>query len=291
MKKFLVNTSLFSLLFILATTIIATIFNMLLIKNISFVLPENKTILVVGDSQTECAIDDNILMDSFNFSQSGTAHFYSFLKVRKMLENNPQIDTVVISYSYEDVTIEKDSWVTSQRYISSKVPRYLSLMNIEDLLSIFSCNPIAVVFSIPSFIRDSVPYIFHKKNIMDTKFLGGYLHLDREKLDEDIRNNNNKRKSDISYSKYQMNYIREIYNMSILKNKTVILLNTPKYLSNIDVRYKMYYFNFAKEYLKNAKLVDHSDIKMPAGSFADINHLNFKGAEIYSQFIKNCGFN
>ena len=72
----------------------------------------------------------------------------------------------------------------------------------------------------------------------------------------------------------------------------VILLNVPlhPFLAERLDEYKERYYSFAEKYLPKATLINHSNMDIPEQGFGDLLHLNYKGAGIYSQYLKKYGF-
>jgi hypothetical protein len=293
MKRFISRLTQFFAIFVLFLTISSMFLYLYLNANLSYQLPANKKILILGDSHTECAINDKILNRSFNFSQSGTAHFYSLLKLKKMLANNSQIETVVLSYSYDDVRLAKDMWFTNHEYILKKVPRYFSLMEFGDIKKLLKVNPLSVIGSIPTFLVDSIYQLLRGGDVLESRsFLGGFYPLKKlgfEKTLDKISSRkikNEKKKN----SKFQLSHLKEIYDYCAIKGIKLVLINTPVFISNFDKSYISFYFDYAKQNLPEAKLIDHSNFNLEPEYFADETHLNYKGAEKYSIFLKEKGY-
>jgi hypothetical protein len=102
-----------------------------IISSSSFKIPEEKNIIVVGDSHTQCAINDSIFSRSINISQGGTAYLYSYIKLRKFLNENPHIDTVLVSFHGGSIQRSQDEWIFGDKYILSIVPNYFSLFEMS----------------------------------------------------------------------------------------------------------------------------------------------------------------
>ena len=289
MKRFLKNISRFSfilfgciILLLLATSFISKrIFN--------FHIPKHKNILVLGNSHPECAINDSILPNYFNLAQSGTAYFYDYLKAREVISKNSHIDTLIIGYGYGDIALEMDSWFDGKDKIKFKLRNYFFLFNTDDYLSMLESNPVTVLLQTPRAIWYNL-YI----SLKGYSFLGGYRYLKRDKLDEAIRRSKTESpfESDQEISEYQSLYLKKIYDLCKEKNIVMVLLNTPihpleeKSLETMKVRYHQ----FANQNLKGAILIDDSNFKLPKSFYADLDHLNYKGAKKYSKYLKQNDF-
>ena len=124
--------------------------------------------------------------------------------------------------------------------------------------------------------------------------LGRYLYLKRDKVKEAKKRLNNQRfvSDNLPQSNYQRKYLLKVYEFCQAKKIKLILLNTPIHplMEEYQERLKNGYYDFAKENMPNAILINHSNFKMSENNYGDLNHLNFKGATQYSNFLKVNGF-
>ena len=57
-------------------------------KTFDYKFKEKKNILIVGNSHTECSVNDSIISNSVNLSQSASSYFYSYMKIREFTKYN-----------------------------------------------------------------------------------------------------------------------------------------------------------------------------------------------------------
>ena len=88
--------------------------------------------LLLGHSQPECALNDSIIEKSVNRCQGGEAYFYTYTKLKKLLEVNNQIKTVYLSFSNNQIGKEMDKWTYGDIYILDKYPAYFYEMSKND---------------------------------------------------------------------------------------------------------------------------------------------------------------
>ena len=289
MKKFLLNITrfIFTLTGCIFVLLVATSFISKYLFD--FNIPKQKNILVLGNSHPECAINDSILPNVFNLAQGGTGYFYDYIKAREVIANNSQIDTVIIGYTYGDMAKEMDSWFNGKDKIKFKLRNYFFLFNFNDYLALLKANPVEVLYQTPQAIWYNL-YMSYR----GYSYLGGFNYLERDKLDEAILRLDNQQPltSGIEISKYQSVYLQKIYTFCNQNNIVLILLNTPihplaeKYRKSL----KTNYYKFASQKLPKAILINDSNFKLPESFYADLNHLNFKGAHKYSEFLKQNKF-
>jgi hypothetical protein len=254
----------------------------------SFELPYNKNILVVGDSHTQCSIDDNVFCRSVNVSQGGTAYFYSYCKIKKFLSQNKHIDTILLSFHYSALTSNtNDGWLHNENAIKGKIPHYLTLLDKDDI-AIFANKKLSFIKAV---LRPPYVLVFKflvKKGHISYEDLdiGKPVKIKWHKLQEDITHNSNKQKveeTDISF--YQKEYLLKIINLCKSENVELILINPPSYKPEI-------YGNigklndYCKVYLPDVKYLDYSAFPLSDSCYGDIGHLNYKGVEIFSKYLQ-----
>jgi hypothetical protein len=291
MQKFLKKLFEWFIFFIGLTSFLIALVIYLERSWINFKIQDEKKIVVIGNSHTECAINDEILPEVFNFSKSGSSFFYSYLKLRALLRQNQNIESVVVGYSFQDLDKSKDEWFSGAETIKFYMPRYLFLLESSEFLALASANPVEVITHLPRVIIwgtfDAVKFRFFSKSL---KQFGGFLSLDRDKLDV-AKEIFSEKKDHLSgqYSNIEEEYLKKIYELVTEKKINFVLLNTPmhKMLREINDREKDHYISFAKKFLPNAKFIDHSNLDMEDSCFGDLEHLNANGARIYSDFLKN----
>ncbi|MBC6997992.1 hypothetical protein [Cytophaga sp. FL35] len=250
-----------------------------------YTIENSKNILILGNSHPECALNDSIITNAKNLAQSGASYFYDYVKLKTVIEKNPQIDTLIIGYAYDDLMKEMDTWTTSKEKINTQIKYYFFLLDFEDYWNLFKANPIATLTSTPQTIFHNIQMI-----TKGYKFLGGYKALKDDKLKEATnRMTPLEQNKEHHSSKYQTLYLQKIYDFCEMNNIEMILLATPVhpklYKNNIPL--KKGYEEFKEKKLPNATLIDHSAFKIPDSGFRDLSHLHYSGAIRYSLEIKN----
>ena len=286
MKKFIKR----GVLFLIITGIVSLVVGFLSVfiskKTFDYKIKEKKNILIVGNSHTECSINDSILSNSINLSQSASSYFYSYMKIREFTKYNPQIDTVIISFSDNDLFSEKEKWFSSSEKINNKMTRHIILFNKDDYLDLFKSNPIEVI--VQTFILYSDFYNLHTKK---RDFIGSYNKINVNKIDEDIIEfNRSPPIIDSIIAITELQYLLKIYNFTQENEIKLILLNTPihpiieKHFSVIRERNCS---SIARDQMPNATYFDHTSFVLKNSDYADLSHLNNKGSNKYSEFLQS----
>jgi hypothetical protein len=288
MKKFIFQIIKFM------TLMMTTIFIMVggticIISKASFKITPDINILILGDSHTETAIDDAIFRNSCNLSQSGTAYLYSYCKLKKILKKNPHIDTVFLSFYYGALLkgIE-DNWIMNEDVLATRVASYITLLGKEEI-AVYT-NKIALLNAILKIPTRGIGSIitYCRKGDIDFTNIGGYVKLDRDCLQRDIKlqNANNQVVGGGGGESFlQKKYLIKIAYLCFENNVKLILISTPTYRpEQYDQMDKLKEYH--AKYLHHVDFVDYSNFVLPDSCYGDIGHLNYKGAEIFSRYLQ-----
>jgi hypothetical protein len=287
MKKFLSRVcKFFCLNAAIVTVVVAAVY--FILSGATFVMPKDKNILVLGDSHTECAIDDSIFTRSLNISQSAAAYLYSYTKLRKFLAVNPHIDTVFLSFHGGSIQKSLDELILEDRRILERVPQYFSLLRTEEL-SLFVKNPAfySALVKLPTkSIRVLLKFMIKHTLTYKDLYIGGYLKLDRDRLQQALEQQENNTVVETGYSGYQIDYLLKIIELCNERGVELILFNAPTYDAGTYGNLRALN-DFYTTYCGETRYLDYSDFPLPDYGYGDIGHLNFKGAKIFSQYLQD----
>ena len=299
MKKFIRNSFLF--VFLYTVSVIITfpfLIGIISLNNSMFRIDKAKHILILGDSHTECGLNDAFIPGSINLSSSADAYLYSYLKLRKFISINPQINIIILGYGYHNLVKNMDAWYSGDKYIFEKLPKHIYLMKFSEIYNIFKSNPGSVLSSTLEIYRSIFKLMI--KSVLHIQYkglgLGRFLSLDYNKLEYDIlrlMKKSPKESKQNEISRYQIKYILEINNLCKERKIKLILLSTPiyRYLSDQSKDGKEMIYNFYKSYLSGNNFWDYSNITLPNSYFGDCEHLNYNGATVFSKILKERLFN
>ena len=246
----------------------------------------NKT-LILGDSHTECAINDTTFT-SLNLSNSADAYIYSFIKL-KYINDIVDLDTVLISYRPQNlIKVDDDRWLKDKRILTTKLSYLAPMCEIEELNYLYDINSIAVIQSYVKsslvLLKTTVKSLFNLVHLNDYS-IGGYNYLIRNKLKEALHLSKTTKLTKYSFSIYQNDYLEKIIKYCNDNSITIILLETPTYKDNNEIR------NFTNDKFKEYKNkynfihLNHSNFRLSDIEYGDIGHLNYMGAKTYSKYL------
>lgn len=287
MKKFIFKSTIF---FIVAIICFVSFWGIICSnRNETMRLPENCNIVFLGNSHIECAINDTILKNSFNFSRSAENMEYVYCKAKLLKRYNPQLDTIVIGF---------DNTLLTTYFSNPGIyhPYYFDTYNFSDLKAISlncSFNQIEAHISRPfdwlKLYDISISLFNPSVNARYMSNLGGYLYLVRDRLDEAINRQKISNQQENISKRIQINNNSEYFLKKIIKycnqnDIKLIFLHTPMHnkLSYDETCYKKFYISkFA-----NIKFYDFKDMELPDSCFGDLDHLNYKGARAFSEYLE-----
>ena len=289
MKHFIFGLIKF-VVFFLILAVITVLVSCMYMRSVRFEIPDDKNILVVGDSHTECAIDDTEFRRAINFSKSATSYLFTFAGMKKLIRDNPQVDTVLLSYQYSSLNEENmNKWYDDVILLQERIPAFLPFMNISDLRVFLAIPglPRIVLASVKTYLE----FYGHRRTgtykawIRDN--LGAFRQMNDNNLDKDVKARtpyeNPRKKSRLST--IQLDYLRKIINFCRDQKITLILLNTPVYEWRKFTDYRSYEYN-SKKYLKDVRILDYADYPIEKKHFSDVSHLNKWGARAFSKYLE-----
>ena len=294
MKRFIIKTTKLSLILIVLITLMS-FSTILIIKKASFKIDNNKNILVLGASSTECSINDTILTNYLNLSQSAEAYIFTYIKLKKILEVNKHIDTVLLAYTYDILKKGRDEWIIGDTKMRDNISRYISFIGTEELEILFPKYSFwSSLIDLPYLSKRALISFFLKKDFKYSDLrLGRFQFLKRDKLKVDLERRKNNSDSILDeigeYSEYQNKYLSKIIKLCKNYNVELILFNTPVYTDAIPAAVVEEFYKYHKSHYSDVTFIDCSNFDLDDSHYADVKHLNYKGAKIFSEFIKQNG--
>ena len=291
MKKFL-RKILFFLFIPFVAILIVLIWNNWILKGI--ILPPNISTIVCGDSHTQTAIDDSILSDCINLSNSSEHYLYSHSVLNLTLQNNPQIKRVILGISYHSFGEFYDKYIFGEKskYMYSK---YLPILDKETLDDLYRNNPLELTLQFPNTLKKIAKSIKYSK-YNQFPFYGAFYKSYRSNLNDSRigkaiqRHYYNEVGNQQEYSFMQKKYLNRIINLCFINDVDLILINTPvsiEYKKNIPKKIIMNYYNTLDSLENKFVFWDFNDLKVEDKCYGDGDHLNYLGAGILSPLIRD----
>lgn len=264
--------------------------------------PENRNISYAffGDSHTENAINPIYINNSYNFALGAENYIETYYKIKKIVEkDNVSIKNIVLEidpHTFSERTISEDT-------IFTNLYLYKNYLSLNDIKKIRKNDSIYKIW-----FEENFPVIGHGEDFRFIYFkdistiyhgwlnnTGNFSTLDKEKILKrtyDLHFNNKKRIANLTFE-----YFLKILDFAKEKNISIFLIKYPQskelndYLSVRNITSEDYYdyiFNEIDFKGINYKLLDYyKEYFNNSGYFADSDHLNGLGAQIFSKKINN----
>ena len=250
-------------------------------------------VLICWDSHTKSAINDSVLSSSINISLTSQPFFYTYSILVPLLAENPQIQTVLLGYSFHSLVPIIDVLLfDSERAQKACLDReaYLSVVSLSYVLQLVRADGIQILglSSIKQILKS-----IRRSSIHNLSFIGSYYpstgqNLTEENVEAAIERHYLNESSDVNYgiALYQVDYLYKIDELCKNSDIELFLVNTPissQYYEAIPKSLIENYYYIASTV--DATLLDFHDFSLSDSCYGDSDHLNFYGATEFSLFL------
>lgn len=288
MKDFIKKTTVFLSLSILVIITLLVGSNYIIRSQASFKIDENISQVIIGHSHSECSVDDSILKNSINLSSSGESYFYNYQKLKKVIGDNKQINTVFIEFANSQVDSVMDDWTWGYEKMSYYLQYHSPFMDAEDFNVLLKHNSTDLL-SCSSIATRKLIYRILTGDYYLADEIGGYANAKLSKVDEMIANNEFNRTISESHSLSEINieYLRKMINFCKANNIKVFLLRSPQHPLYADLINEPVYQDVVKTQLSDVDLLDFDAMDFPNSNYLDLHHLNYKGATKFTTLLND----
>ena len=261
------------------------------------------TILIIGDSHTECSLNPDYMPGVKNISLSAEHYLLTYYKLKRLLDANPHIHTVVVGYSYHNLNQFYDDFLKEEEHSRQWINPYFPLLDAEGQ---------DMVQGTPGYLVSKLKYHYGLPLKLDfallCKLLSGTLLVEdfsfwghfREDPLNLLQAKYLKRTLDIHFyreggiqglSPLQIYYLFRIAEECEFRRVNLVLLMTPlhkTYRSNIPPGFPEFYRGLADTLTRrypHTHFKDFSELAVPDNFFRDTDHMNKYGALYFSPLV------
>ena len=276
MKRFLIRLMAFSA--ILATVIaFLIVFRLYLTSKIDWHIPANKTVVFMGASQVSRDVDFSLMENAYNLSKPSERYIFTYAKLRKIIENNPQVKTVVLQCAPTDLWQNSDDKYFVENEMSEFVPLFYPLLD-KEMLHDYSGHYVDMIKFI---IQHSLDF----QDFKGRRYLGrigfGYQSetllegtFDRSSVTPKMIQGEYGNKVNIKYLHKIIDYCNQ---HELILYLIYFPMYHPEYFYDQD-----YYYERIKE-LGDVNYLDYSHFEMDDSLRFDAHHLNKNGAAVFTR--------
>jgi hypothetical protein len=263
-------------------------------KNANFKLAPNITKIILGNSQPECAFNDSLIPHVKNLANAGETYFYGYQKLKEVLKQNPQINTVFIEFNPTNILIREDEKIWSNRFIKHQVPNNLAFFNIEDHKLLAINNSIGYKQALLKGLKLNLTRIAKNQyNFIDS--IGGYRYIKwnntkniLDTLRYNVKAQYKLKQKPTAY--YDLSYLKKSIELCKNNDIDVKFIRSPYHNKFIGHKYEDMFQNYRQEVFNTIEFLDFNNFPIDDAEFGDLQHLNYKGSKKFSiwfeKFIK-----
>lgn len=254
-------------------------------------LKENVSTIIVGDSHTECALNDSLLNNTQNLSKSSESYFFSYHKIAYFLHQYPRIDTVILGFAHHNTSSYIDKF-TYKDDAATFINRYYPILTESDKLPLLLKNPSLITK------KDILENGIENFISCDKKhsFMGEYNRVNEDKTVDstavaDRLNSQYYARQDFTeYGSFNLKYLDKIIQLCNDNDVTLILVTTPThytYEQKVPDRFRKYYKEVTGKY-NDLTIIDMSTYLTRQGQYflPDGSHMNLEGAILTTNELK-----
>lgn len=290
MKKFCVTFLKFILPIIIVTIGADLLFKFVVKNKTDFSLSNSVATIFLGHSQPEGAFNDSLIAHTKNLCNGGEAYLYSYKKLQIVLQHNPQVKNVIISFSNNQIEKKMDEWTYDDEHLEQYFSKYNFQMNSEEYLKVLKNNPTGTLKAEFQSIVHNAKSIVKRNNAFANNNFGGYLYLKRFKTDSLLKNNYiEKLRKEISDTISQTNieYLKKMVTLCKEKKVAVFFVRTPIHNVLFNVLNEIEFQEIRKKEFNEIPFLDLHNFPLSNDEFGDFLHLNYKGAKKFSVFFND----
>ncbi len=249
-----------------------------------------KSVIVIGDSHTQKAINEIYWPAVINLSQSSECYIYSYVKLYHLLTGNPGIKTVILGCSYHSFSAYYDEFVFGA-YSADISSRYFFIMPDSLRLQFLYQNRNRMSRYFQKVIENGIANL--RVSPAGYSFLGHYetyatkVKLSRETVRKRIETHYYHKNELNDFSMLNIFYLEKIIDLCRNRNTALVLLNTPMhkyYLDQVPVKFKKKYDSLVKT--GNLNVIEFEDLRLPDSCFLpDGDHVTDYGAHLTTMFL------
>jgi len=109
-------------------------------RNANFKLEPNIDKIIVGHSHSDCTYNDSIIPNFKNLYQSGESYFFTFYKLQKIVEINPQIKTIYFELTNNQIDTSMERWTFEKPFLEARLSVHEPFTTFKDKIFLFKTN-------------------------------------------------------------------------------------------------------------------------------------------------------
>lgn len=290
MKKFVLRVSFFSA--VITALLLAIILSVgaVMHKRPLFRIPENYSGLILGNSHTACGFDDQYLDGYLNLGRVTEAYMYTYIKLREIIKQNPQLKTVFIEF--DNIQIEEgwiNKWLYTDGHTARFLPRYQAFMSNSELSLIAQKKPLSFISLQHLYISEGLIFARNPEfTYLQKGVIGGNSRHETSHADSLMQVSPAVPllpAEDTNLSELNLHYLRKAIEVCRENSVQVILIRLP-----VKEKFELWqnenaFQQIVSQQFADVPFIDLQNFPLDISDFYDLDHLNIYGSEKVSQLL------
>lgn len=286
MRKFVVNITLISFIFCGFIAYKFHTVNSKIYNGDYFKKKKKPTMLIVGDSHPECALIDSLNPYLYNIAHSSESFIFSYIKAKKIIEENRSITTLFIEFSPLNLSETRENAIWGDK-LGWRFPCFAPFMNKEELFFFVRHNPTIVFSKISNSIKENEEFLKSgSKDYFGDKGLGGYRYLSYSAI-KWIQKKKKKIIFKIKNIDGDLYYLDKLLHLCKMKNIKPVFIRCPIHPSYGIWQIEKPFQKIVKSRYRKIDFFDFSKFKLKDEDFFDLHHLNNRGAKKFTRYFND----
>jgi hypothetical protein len=293
MKKFFRYCLVFITPFIGLLLLMDVISSSVICNNATLNAKAERSIWVLGHSHPQCAFHDSILPDMANFATSGESYYYTYFKTRMLLHTANQPSVVFIEFANNQITPRMNDWIWSDEHLSKQYSELQPFISYSDQLLLGTNNPKGFINAFALANRRKWERISRRSFDYDDQ-VGGYLPLRKSNIDSLLHASADSaelkwldRAPDTTQvSESNVIYLQRLIDLLCSRNCKVYLVRSPLHKRYSGYENESTYQAIRMKHFSDVEFLDFSDVPLTDEEFSDFEHLNYRGAQRFSLWLR-----
>lgn len=289
MKTFLIHLMTFGFIIVSFSLLGIWFINISVSAHTNFDVNRNLENVIFGNSHPECAFNDSLIDNFSNFARSGEAYFYTYLKAKNVIEENPEIQNVFIEFSSSGLVKRSDGWIWSDAILRERYNEYAPLLSFKEHLLLFTNNKKGFISNIPFSSKINLKKWLHQQNHFGNE-IGGYHYLesrDARMNDDTSATSEFKDEDNPVVSDTNLLYLKKLVDLSKKSGKNVFFIRSPMRKNFKIKENQLLLKKLLNTQFETIEFLDFSDFPLEASEFYDNDHVNYLGARKFSMFFNS----
>ncbi len=245
----------------------------------------NVNVLIAGDSYLEHALNPALMNSAQNISQAGETYVITYWKLKYLLPK-VKIDTLILGFSYHNISGFNDLKFTDKRWSSEMFERIYLIQHLDQLENI--------EVDYPEFYKMYFRKMCLYPHLDHFPFIGNYsnsLQNNISDFDKEIDRHYYFQNRPVGISSVSLMYLDSIIGLCRSNKITPVLVGSPlgpEYLKRIPSETKIRYQSEKLRYVNQQIVVfDFCSQFYDDKSFLNSDHLNERGAARFTREFLN----